>query len=330
MNDYLTSGRLQPDNTAFCDAFKELVFSMLDNDPRLVLGDADLGRAMYGAEYKELKAARPGQMYDAGIAEANMVGVAAGLAVLGRVPIIHTFAAFATRRVFDTLFISGAYSGLSLNVVGGDPGITSTHNGGTHTTFEDIGLMRSIPNSIVFEPADNTALREVFPQLVAANAVTYMRLPRKIQPVQIYPEGTKFALGRAKRLRDGTDATVIALGTELPEALKAAERLAAEGISLRVLDPVTVTPLDQAEVLLAARETGAIVTAENHSVKTGLFAEISGFIVENHPCPIAAVGLRNEFGEVGGYDELLCRFKLTAEDIAVAVRRCIARKKSSV
>ncbi|MFA7589669.1 MAG: transketolase C-terminal domain-containing protein [Acholeplasmataceae bacterium] len=326
MGNYLQNKLLKEGQVDFSGSFKKLVFNLLDENPEIVLGDADLGRAMYGEEYRELKNRYPKQMYDTGIAEANMFGIASGLSLMGKIPIVHTFAAFASRRVFDTLFISGAYAGLNIKVIGSDPGITSTYNGGTHSTFEDIGLMRSIPNAIIFEPADNVALNQVFPQLINHYGISYIRLPRKIKPLRIYPEEEKFEIGRAKRLREGTDATVIALGTEIPEALKAAELLQSEGINLRVVDPVTVCPFDVDELLSAIHETGAIITAENHSIKTGLCAEVSRLIVETHPCPLEALGIKDEFGEVGDYDELLSRFSLTSSSIASAVKKCLRRK----
>lgn len=326
MENYISNGSFTEDSISFADAYKKLILERMDQDSRVVLGDADLGRALYGGEYKDLKAKYPKQMYDAGIAEANMIGIAAGLSVVGKIPVAHTFAAFATRRVYDTLFISGAYAGLNIKVIGSDPGITSTYNGGTHITFEDIGLMRAMPKAVIFEPSDIVALRNFFPKLLDTYGILYMRMPRKTAPVRIYPEDTQFELGKAHVVRPGKDATIIALGTQLVESLKAADLLKAEGIDVRVIDPVTVQPLDREKVIAAAKETGAIITVENHSIKTGLFAEVAEVVTSECPCIMEAVGINNEFGEVGNYDELLHRFKLDPASISAAVKKAIAKK----
>lgn len=326
MSNYLDNGVLERADESFSTAYKEIIFKILDENPSVMLGDADLGRALYGASYADYKKNHPAQMFDVGIQEANLVGVASGLSVVGKIPVIHSFAAFITRRTFDTLFVSGAYAHLNLKLIGTDPGITSAYNGGTHMTFEDIGLLRSIPNAVIFEPADTTALRAVLPSLIENYGICYIRMPRNIKPYSIYGTDTVPTIGKASMLRDGCDATIVALGTEVGEALIAAQELEKEGISVRVLDAVSVKPLDVEAIISAAKDTGAIVTAENHGISTGLFAAVSEALALTVPCVAEHVGIDEEFGEVGNYDELLHRFKLDSGSIAAAVRRCIARK----
>lgn len=319
----------EPGQATFSDVYQSILFPMMHNNPRIILGEADLGRAMFGAAYADLKKKYPNQMFDVGIQEANLVGVASGLSVVGRIPVIHSFAAFITRRVYDTLFVSGAYAKLNMKLIGSDPGITSTYNGGTHMTFEDIGLINSIPDAVIFEPADIASLQGLLPQLLDMSGICYIRMPRKIKPVALYSDGAKFEVGKAMQLRDGGDATVIALGTEVVEAVKAAQLLETEGIHIRVLDAVTVKPLDETAVIRASRETGAVVVAENHNIKTGLFASVCETLAQSAPCIAGAVGVKDEFGEVGNYDELLHRFHLAAEDIAAEVKSCISAKHRS-
>lgn len=326
MSNYCEEHVLESEEITFANAYKTLVFSLLEEHPELILGDADLGRALYGAEYAVLKQSHLQQMYDVGIQEANLVGVASGLSVVGRIPLIHSFAAFITRRVYDTLFVSGAYAKLNMKLIGTDPGITSTYNGGTHMTFEDIGLINSIPNAVIFEPADLTALRKVLPQLIFTPGIAYMRMPRNFKPIAIYPENTEFTVGKSMTLREGKDATIIALGTEVAEALEAAEELSKENIQVRVLDSVTVKPLDEKAIIQAAKETGTVIVAENHNIKTGLFAAVCQVLAREAPCIAGAVAICDEFGEVGNYKELLRRFRLTSKDIAAEVRRCIQKK----
>jgi transketolase len=268
----------------------------------------------------------PQRAINTGIAEANMIGMAAGLSAAGKIPFAHSFGPFATRRVFDQVFLSCAYARLNVKIVGSDPGVCAAYNGGTHMPFEDVGIMRTIPNITIVEPSDSVQLRRIIRLAADRYGVFYIRLPRKITQ-RLYTEDSHFCLGRAARLREGGDVALIAGGIMVAEALKAADMLAAEGIEARVLDMFTVKPLDNQAVMDAAVHCGAIVSCENHNVINGLGAAISQLLALTRPTPMEMVGVADRFGEVGAESYLRKHFGLTAEDIAAAARRAVIRKK---
>ena len=307
--------------TAYCDTLLELA----EKDERIVALDADLMGAM---GMKPFAKRYPVRTVDCGIQEANMIGVACGLAVWGKIPFAHTFGPFCTRRACDQIFMSGAYNKANVKVVGSDPGITAAYNGGTHMPFEDMGIMRGIPTMTVVEPTDIVMLKGLMPQIADTYGMFYMRLVRK-EVRKVYDEGSHFTIGKAAHLRDGSDVTIIASGYCVAEALDAADVLRAQGVSARVLNMFTWKPLDEEAVLCAACETGAIVTAENHNVINGLGSAVSELLAKRHPAPVEMVGVQDEFGEVGPVNYLRERFGLTGADIAAAVRRALARKQES-
>lgn len=302
----------------------EVLAEEMQKNPDVVLVGADL----MGADgtwpiHEEF----PERVINVGIAEANMVGTAAGLAASGKIAVCDTFAAFMSRRDFDQVFISVAYSGLNVKFIGSDPGIAAEMNGGTHMAFEDIALMRTVPTMTIFEPCDCVQLRKSVPAMLALKSPVYLRLFRK-KPQKIYDDDYQFSFGKADMLVDGSDATVIASGIMVWNALQAAEILAKEGVHIRVLNMHTIKPLDQEAVLRAARETGAIVTAENANWINGLGSAVAEVISENDLyVPFLRVGVHDQFGEVGTIDYLMERFHLTPADIASAVRLTISRKK---
>ena len=310
-------GKLEP-RKVFCDTLIE----MAKEDDRVCVLDADL---MGAAGTKPFQTAFPERTFDCGVQEANMIGVAGGLSSRGFIPFAHTFGIFAARRACDQIFLAGAYARQNIKVVGSDPGITAGLNGGTHMPFEDLGIMTTIPGLTVVEPCDAVAVGKVT-RLAKENYGTwYMRLVRKEAAV-VYEEGTDFTVGKANLLRDGSDVTIIAIGYMVAEALKAAEMLEKEGISARVLDMWCLKPLDEEAVIAAAKETGCIVTAENHSVKNGLGSAVASCLALNRPTAIEMVGVQDEFGEVAKTPELAGRFKLTADEIAAKARKAVARK----
>lgn len=305
----------------FCDTLLELA----REDPRICLLDADL---MNAAGTKPFRAAYPERTFDCGVQEANMIGVAAGLSATGFVPFAHTFSVFAARRACDQIFLSCLYAKQNVKIVGSDPGITAALNGGTHMPFEDIGILRTMPEITIVEPADAVAVAALTRLAAAMNGCWYIRLTRKGAP-SVYCANTTFQIGKANLLLDGSDATIIAMGYCVAQALRAAELLQQEGLHVRVLDMFCVKPLDRDAVLQAAIQTGAIVTAENHNILNGLGSAVADVLCEqDHPVALERVGIPDCFGEVGQTDALAQRFHLTAEDIAQKVRKAIARKKS--
>jgi transketolase len=249
-----------------------------------------------------------------GIAEANGCGVAAGLSATGFIPFYHSFAVFSSRRICDQIFQSCAYAGLNVKVMGCDAGVSATYNGGTHMAFEDIGVLRSIPEITIVEPSDTVLMAALVPLIKDIYGVVYMRTPRKQVP-DIYPAGTQFELGKAALIREGCDLTIIASGMMVANALAAADMLATDGISARVADMFTIKPIDKEFIIESARDTGAIVTAENHNIIGGLGSAVAEVLAEECPTPLARVGIPDQFGEVGTQDYLMERFGLTPDSI---------------
>ena len=297
----------------YCDTLIDLA----KTNEKIMVVEADLMRASGTMKFKDVF---PERTIDVGVAEANMVGVSAGLSAGGKIPFAATFGCFASRRVFDQFFISANYAKLNVKLVGTDPGISAAFNGGTHMPFEDIGMMKLIPNLIILEPSDPVSLEALLRACANHEGCTYMRLHRKaIAP--LYKKEEKFTLGKGNVLKDGTDVTLMALGAILvPEALKAAEILQKDGISAAVIDMHTVKPLDEALVLAYAKKTQGIVTAENHQISGGLGASIASFLAKEHPTKMAMVGIHDEFGQVGTQAWLQNYYKLTAEEIALQAK----------
>jgi transketolase len=304
--------------------YAETLVELAAKDPRIMVLEADLMKASGTVPFKT---AYPERAIDAGVAEANMVGVAAGLAAEGKIPFAATFGCFASRRAFDQFFLSCAYAKLPVKLVGTDPGISAAYNGGTHMPFEDLGIMRTVPGLDIVEPSDPVSLKALVAALAASGKPGYLRLHRKaIEP--IYKEGEKFELGQGKLLREGKDVLIVALGAIMVgEALKAAELLAGQGIQAAVIDALCAKPLDEKLILAWAGKTGAVVTAENHGVATGLGGAVAFLLAEKCPVRLASVGVREEFGEVGTQDYLQKRFKLTAEEIAARAKALVAERK---
>ena len=304
--------------TVYC----ETMIALAKEDPRIVDVEADLTGA-HGM--KPFKAAYPERSFNVGIAEANMVGVAAGLSACGKIPFVHSFATFASRRCFDQIAISVCYAGLNVKIVGSDPGVGAELNGGTHMALEDMGIMRTLPGMTVFEPTDSVQLRKALPAVARHEGPVYIRLFRR-KAEKVFDDDYVFTLGKADLLRDGSDVTIIASGVCVANALQAAAMLAGEGVSARVLNMHTVKPVDAEAVLRAAEETGAVVTAENHSVIGGLGSAVAEVLAEGRPAPLERVGVKDHFGQVGKAPYLMGVFGITPADIAKAARKALARK----
>ncbi|HQB91494.1 MAG TPA: transketolase C-terminal domain-containing protein [Sphaerochaeta sp.] len=297
--------------------YVETLIALAERDERIMVCEADLMRAHGTTKFADRF---PGRAVDVGVAEANLVGVSAGLSLGGKIPFAATFGCFASRRAFDQFFLSANYARLNVKLVGTDPGVTAAFNGGTHMPFEDVGLMRMVPGLTIFEPADPVSLRALMKQSASMWGCTYMRLPRKsVEP--IYEEGEEFTLGKGKLLFDGDDVTIIAMGGLLVgEAIKAHEMLAEEGIDAALIDMHTVKPLDEELVLHHARKSGAVVTAENHQIAGGLGAAVANCLSCACPTPMRMVGIRDEFGQVGTQAWLQQHYRLTADEIVAQVK----------
>ena len=297
--------------------YAQTLIELAEKDERIVLLEADLMKASGTTVFKNRF---PDRTFNVGVAEANMVGIAAGLSAGGKIPFADTFGCFASRRTYDQFFISANYARLNVKLVGTDPGISAAYNGGTHMPFEDVGIMRNIPKLTVFEPSDPVSLKKLVQESAYHQGCTYMRLFRK--PLEtIYQEDETFELGKGKVLKDGSDVTIIANGAVMvQEALKAAEMLNGDGISAAVIDMHTVKPVDTELIIRYAKKTGLIVTFENHQIINGLGSAVAETLVENYPCRMKRIGVNDEFGEVGTQEYLQERFGLTANHIVDAVK----------
>ncbi|WP_343249878.1 transketolase family protein [Diplocloster hominis] len=303
--------------------FVDHLAEMMEQDEKLVYLDADL---MFAWVMDDLLERFPGRMIHCGIAECNMVSVAAGMSAAGLKPLIHSFAVFISRRVFDQIYLSGAYGRNSMNIIGSQPGYTQGYNGGTHMAFEDIAMMRTVPDACVFDMVDGVQFNHLIEQTKDMNGIYYYRTALQ-DNISIYEKGSDFTIGKGIILREGTDATVIACGRLVANALRAAELLLDEGISIRVVDMFTIKPLDEELVIDSAKKTGIIVTAENHSVYGGLGSAVAETLAEHDPVPVYRIGMKDRFGEVGPEPYLEEAFGFTAEDVARTVREAV-RKKS--
>jgi transketolase len=254
-----------------------------------------------------------------------MIGTAAGMSELGLVPYAHSFGTFASRRVMDQVFVSAAYAKLNVRIIGSDPGVTASLNGGTHMPLEDIGMFRTIPEVTIIEPTDSAMLADVIKQTKDLYGVFYIRLSRK-KAAEIF-EGDGFEIGKAITLRGGKDATIFASGISVADSLAAADELSKEGIEVSVKNIWTIKPIDEEAVKEAAEETGAIVTAENHNIIGGLGSAVAEVLAEKSPAPLERIGVRDRFGEVGSVGYLKKAFHMEKSDIAEAVRKVLARKR---
>jgi transketolase len=295
---------------------------LMASDDRVVLVDADLGRANGTLGIKNKF---PDRAFNVGVAEQNMASVAAGLASYGFIPFINSFASFASRRICDQVTISIAYAERNVKIVGTDPGIMAELNGCTHMSMEDVGVMRSIPRMVIFEPVDAMQLAKAMPEIVKFDGPVYIRLFRKVAPA-VFSEDYPFSLFTADLLREGTDITLFATGIMVTAALDAAENLLGQGISAEVINTHTLKPLDAETVIHSVRKTGAAVTCENHNIIGGLRSAVAEVITEEYPVPLKGIGVRDHFGQVSKSPYLLKKFKMTAEDIVEMAMVCLEVK----
>ena len=304
------------DKMATREAYGKTLVEIGAENPDLIVMDADLSGS---TKTKEFAKAYPDRFFNMGIAEQNLYGTAAGIALSGKVVCASTFAMFASGRAFEIIRNSIGYTGANVKVCATHAGITFGEDGASHQTFEDLALMRTIPGMTVVNPSDGVSARILLKQVIAKYGPAYVRLGRAAVPV-FYEEDADIQLGKAHMLRDGKDATVIATGIMVAEAMDAAEKLAAEGIEIRVLDMHTIKPLDEDAVIRAAKETGKIVTAEEHSVIGGLGSAVAEVLVKNYPVKAAMVGQNDTYGESGKPEELKAKYGMTSKEIIEAVK----------
>ena len=293
-------------------------------NPDVVALTADLiGSLKMNAFAKEF----PERFIQCGIAEANMVGVAAGLAITGKVPFVGSFAEFVTGRVYDQIRQEVAYGNTNVKIASSHAGVTLGEDGATHQCLEDIALMRSIPGMVIVNPADAVEARAAVKAALEYNGPMYLRFGRLAVPVFNDADNYTFELGKGICLRDGTDVTIVATGVMVDMAVKASELLAAKGISARVINIHTIKPLDKDIILKAATETGAIVTAEEHNIIGGLGSAVAEAVCEGAPVPVLRVGTNDCYGHSGKVPPLLEMYGLTPENIVAKAEAAIALKK---
>ena len=300
---------------ALRDAYSQALVELGRTHPNVVVLDADLALS---TKTKRFGTIYPDRFFDMGIAELNLMGVAAGLAAAGKICFASTFAAFAAGQPYNVIRQSIAYANLNVKIVATHAGISVGGDGATHQMLEDMSLMRGLPNMRVFVPADGPQTQDIIKLIADSEGPCYVRLPRGDTPLlpDVYPT----ELGKAITIRDGRDITLIGAGTMVYETLRAADQLISEGIDPRVLLIHTIKPIDKDAILKAARETKGIVTAEEHSVYGGLGSAVCEVTAENHPCHIRRIGVRDTFGESGDERDLMEKYGLTWHHIADAAR----------
>jgi len=305
------------------DAYGKALVKLGAENERVVVLDADLSKSTKTHDFMKNY---PQRFFNMGIAEQNLLGTAAGLAAAGKIAFASTFAVFATGRAFEQIRNSIAYNKLNVKIAATHAGLTVGEDGASHQSVADIAVMRALPNMTVIVPADGIETEKAVFAAAKQEGPVYIRLGRSGVPV-IYGAEYDFQIGRASTLREGKDAAGLATGIMVAESLKAAEELAAEGISVRVVNVSTIKPIDVEAVVAAARDTGAIVTAEEHNIIGGLGSAVAEVLVENYPVPMELVGVRDTFGESGKPQELLDKYGLNVAAVKEAVRKAIGRKK---
>ncbi|MGB4592746.1 MAG: transketolase C-terminal domain-containing protein [Coriobacteriia bacterium] len=304
------------------EAYGATLVELVKEGVDVVVVEADLSKSTTTATFEK---AYPERFFNAGIAEQNMIGTAAGLAVGGKIAFTGSFAVFAAGRAYDQVRNTVCYAGLNVKLAPTHAGITVGPDGGSHQMVEDIALMRVLPGMRVLVPADARAAAGALRVAATTPGPFYVRLGRASVPL-VYDEGFEFELGRAYVLREGTDVTIAACGVMVERALAAAEVLASAGVGAEVIDVATIKPLDVATLVASARKTGAVVTAEEHSIIGGLGSAVAEALGENGPVPLRRVGVPDTFGTSGDPEALMVHFGLTADDIAAAARRVMTAR----
>ena len=301
--------------------YAECLAEMMEKDRHVCVLDADLAKA---SGTRNLYERFPEQMFDCGVAEQNMASIAAGLSSYGFKPWIESFTPFATRRICDQIAISITYAKRNVKIVGTDPGISAELNGGTHMSMEDIGVLRSIPGMVIFEPVDEVQLRAAMPVLNAYEGPVYVRLFRKQTP-DVFEEGYEFDLFKADVLKEGKDLSIFVTGMLTADVVEAEKQLTAEGIDAEIINVHTIKPIDRETVIASARKTGTVLTVENHNVIGGLQSAVLEALAAEK-IPVTAVGVEDRFGEVGKIPYLREAMGLTVENIVASAKKAASLK----
>ena len=302
------------------EAFGETLVELAQAGLDVVAVDADLAGS---TTTKKLGAYDPARLVDVGIAESDMIGVAAGLSLTGRIPFTGSFAVFGTGRCYDQIRNTVCYGKLNVKVCPTHAGLSVGPDGGSHQMLEDIALMNALPNMRVLVPADYESARAAIRLSAAIEGPVYVRMGRAKVP-QVYEPGFEMVLGGSRVLREGTDVTLIACGIEVDQALKAAEKLAEQGVSAEVIDAYSVKPLDEKTVLASAAKTGRVVTCEEHSINGGLGSIVASVLARNNPCPMRMIGTQDVFGTSGELAELLVKYGCDDNAIVAADKELLA------
>ncbi|MFR4998364.1 MAG: transketolase family protein [Clostridium paraputrificum] len=306
------------------EAYGKALAALANTNENVVVLDADLSKSTKTADFK---AVAPEKFFNMGIAEGNMMGVAAGLSTCGKVPFVSTFAMFAAGRAFEQIRNSICYPKLNVKVCATHAGLTVGEDGASHQAIEDISLMRSVPNMVVINPADDIETEAAIKAVAEMEGPCYVRLGRMAVSRVNDETNYNFVIGKGITLAEGNDVAIIATGIMVEAALEAKEELAKEGINARVINIHTIKPIDEELIIKAAKETGVIVTAEEHSIIGGLGSAVAEVVSENCPVPVLRVGVKDTFGESGKPNELLEKYGLTSNDIVNKVKKALELKK---
>jgi len=310
--------------TAIREAFGKALVTLGEKNKDVVVLDADLGSSTKVTYFAERF---PERFIQCGVAEQNMIGVAAGLAASGKIPFVASFAVFVTRRTADQVAVSVAYPGLNVKIIGAYTGLFNGRTGASHMAVEDISLMRAIPGIIIIDPADAKEMECAVDAIAEYKGPVYLRETRDEWP-DVFTDGCDFKIGKASRVREGGDASIISSGVMTSVAIKAYDILKKDSIEARVINMSTIKPLDKEAVIEAAKETGAVVTAENHNIYGGLGSAVCEVLGENYPVPIKRIGIKDTLNEAGTNEELLEKYGMSATNIVEAVKKVIARKNN--
>lgn len=303
--------------------YAKTMLELMQQNDSIVLLHADL---MYAQGLQSLQASFPDRVINVGVAEANMIGIAAGLSAMGHIPIVHSFASFASRRCYDQAFVSSHYGKNPIIVIGSDPGLYATYNGATHMCLEDIALMRVIPDSIVLEASDCYVLQNLLRECLDTRKTCYIRMPRR-ETRTLYDASVSSPIGKSICIQKGKDVCFLAVGTlSLIACIEAAELLLEKDITASIYDMYSIKPIDTTLLLHVAQTHECLVTCENHQVVGGLGGAVVEFICETHPKRVIRCGVQEQFGEVGDLNYLVKRFNLTKNAIAERIIQTLRRK----